>query len=157
MPKIPEEIQYKGCRYVLAGRKRGRKSATIKDSGYRHDGILFYINVLCRSKTGNDLPSRFATRVNTIPEGISLNEQETVAAKKAIGDSGKKKDSNLWHILVRDEGWFWADDPKSVQNAVPIQQTLDLVEKYREWDRPGTNPLIYAEIVTKVVGGRKRD
>jgi len=153
-PKVPTELTYQGARYVLAGRKRGRKSATIQDSGYRHDGVMFYIKMLIKSKTGQNLPSSFAKRINKIPESITLNEQDTVAAKKAIGQSGRKKDSELWYVKI-DATWNWRDEPKSVKVTPGVQAALSLIDKYRNWERPGANPLIYAEVITKIIGGRK--
>ncbi len=151
--RIPEKIMFRGAAYVKAARRRGRSSAVISDASFSTDGVTFYIDLLFISGTGRGLPAG-AKQVKKVPESIlaksDFSEENKEEAEKAAG-KGAIKDSRLWHFSLEDQGWIWRGKNKGHKKLEDIQKTINLIEKYRKSSKAGTNPLLYADISSKLV------
>jgi hypothetical protein len=152
----PEFIKVKGTVYRLAAEEekaeKPRKKTTKPDKPslmgnvrLRYDGVQFYINVLFRSKDAGAIP--FARKIKSIPDSVNLTADQLALALAA------KKNDELWHIYVEDQGWFWKGELKSTKSVGDIQRVLDLLDKYRQREQDGGRvPIIYAVVTNKLIG-----
>jgi hypothetical protein len=107
--------------------------------------VQFYINVLFRSKDAGAIP--FARKIKSIPDSVNLTADQLDEALAA------KKNDELWHIYVEDQGWFWKGELKSTKSVNDIQRVLDLLDKYRQREQDGGRvPIIYAVVTNKLIG-----
>jgi hypothetical protein len=152
----PEFIAFKGATYRLAAddekpekrRKKSTKpskSSVMGDLRIHHEGVQFYINVLLRSKDAGSIP--FARKIKSVPDSVNLTADQLDEALAA------KKNDELWHIYVEDEGWFWQGEEHSTKYVNDIQRVLDLLYKYRQRELDGGRvPVIYAVVTNKLIG-----
>jgi hypothetical protein len=152
----PNFIKFNGATYRLAAeednsekrRKKTTKPAKPSVMGnvrLRHEGVQFYINVLFRSKDAGAIP--FARKIKSIPDSVNLTADQLDEALAA------KKNVELWHIYVEDQGWFWKGELKSTKSVNDIQRVLDLLDKYRQREQDGGRvPIIYAVVTNKLIG-----
>jgi len=152
----PEFISFRGSMYHLAAegekpekrRKKSTKPAKPSVMGnvrLRHDGVQFYINVLLKSKDASAIP--FARKIKSIPDSVNLTADQLDEALAA------KKNDELWHIYVEDEGWFWKGEDRSTKFVGDIQRVLDMLEKYQQREEAGGRvPVIYAVVTNKMIG-----
>lgn len=152
----PEFIAFRGTTYRLAAEgekpdKRRKKStkpskpSVMGNIRLHHEGVQFYINVLFRSKDAGAIP--FARKIKSIPDSVNLTADQLDEALAA------KKNDELWHIYVEDEGWFWRGEDRSTKHVNDIQRVLDFLEKYRQREQDGGRvPVIYAVVTNKLIG-----
>lgn len=107
------------------------------DADYRHNGLIFFMDLLFVHKSGEGLPS-LARKASSIPRTIAklLNAEQVQLAKAALAHEA------LYYVklggdkITKDgrvpgEGWRWRGKGKSHQKVAQVQEALDFYEKLK--------------------------
>lgn len=142
--KTGKLVRYQGKNYRLVVSDYNSVRSRLKslpedlrfdDADYRHDGIVFFMDLLFVHKSGEGLPS-LARKVSSIPRTIAqlLNDEQKQLAKAALAHE------SLYYIklggdkITKDgqvpgDGWRWRGKGKSFKKVGAVQEALDFYDK----------------------------
>ena len=126
-----------------------RAAALVDDRFWKHQGLHFWIYVLCTSKEGGNLPIKGRQVKGSLPKEIAADVQTDPDVLESVHDAIDK--GICWFFKVEGKGWE-PGRKGGAKDVEAVQRVLEWLGRFENQQTVDGSHLLYAELNSKVTG-----